>query len=445
MPDVFQIKKVLIISYYWPPAGGVSVLRSLKFVKYLPVYGWKPIVYAPLNAHYDVLDADNLSQIPEGIEVLKRPILEPFHLFKWLSGRKKTDAANPVYLSHKKKSFIDRFSIWMRGNFFIPDARCLWIKPSVKFLLAYLKDNPVDAILTDGPPHTNTVIAMRLAQKTGIPWLADFQDPWTQVDYYKMMPIGRRADARHRKLEQACFKTAQKITIASPSWKTDLEAIGASNVDVLYYGYDEDDFTGINAVRKEGFTILHSGVLGEDRLPVSLLKALSQLKQEIPKLAKTFTLVFQGQCHYALKELVEQYNLNNETRFEGFVPRKTAIRSMMSADLLLLLLNQADNAKGRIPGKFYEYLRSGNEILSLGPADSDVAAILGELSAGKNMEYNDVGSIKNFLKNILTRRHDPTNKAFVPGSDLEKYSVKQQVANLANWLDEITLNSNKIK
>jgi glycosyltransferase involved in cell wall biosynthesis len=443
MPDAFPNKKVLIISYYWPPSGGVSVLRSLKFVKYLPAHHWTPIVYVPSNPQYDLLDEDNLRQIPPEIQVLKKPILEPFRLFKWLSGRRKTDAANPVYLSHKKKSFIDRLSIWIRGNFFIPDARCLWIKPSVRFLLRYLKENPVDAILTDGPPHTNTVIAMRLAQKTGIPWLADFQDPWTQVDYYKMLSIGKWADARHRRLEQECFKTATKITIASPSWKKDLESIGASNVDVLYYGYDEEDFTESKTEQNQIFTILHSGVLGEDRLPLSLFEALSQLKLEMPELAGNFKLIFQGQCHYALKELTEQYHLNVETTFEGFVPRKTAIRSMISADLLLLLLNQAENAKGRIPGKFYEYLRSGNEILSLGPADSDVGAMLGELSAGRCIDYNDLQGIKLFLKNKFNQHKKKKEERFIHTPELTKYDVRHQVGNLANWLNEITSITNE--
>ncbi|MCC5929695.1 MAG: hypothetical protein JJU28_10650 [Cyclobacteriaceae bacterium] len=438
MPDVLPKKKVLIISYYWPPAGGVSVLRSLKFVKYLPDHHWTPIVYAPQNPHYDVIDKDNIHQIPPGTLVLKQPINEPFRLFKWLSGRKKADAANPVYLSHKKKNIIDLFSIWIRGNFFIPDARCLWIKPSVKFLLKFLKDNPVDVILSDGPPHTNTVIAMRLAQKTGIPWLADFQDPWTQVDYYKMLSIGKWADARHRKLEQKCFQTARKITIASPTWKTDLEQIGAKNVDVLYYGYDEEDFKDLRPEQNPVFTILHSGVLGEDRLPVKLLQALAQLKQELPDFAGNFKLVFQGQCHYALKELIGHYQLSAETTFEGFVPRKTAIHRMMSANLLLLLLNQADNAKGRIPGKFYEYLRTGNEILSLGPAESDVANMLQELKAGKCLEYNDLQGMQFFLKNIFTQQKEIEKRAFVPGPDLAKYSVKHQVANLSIWLNEIT-------
>ena len=200
------MKRVLIISYHWPPSGGVGVLRCLKFSKYLRQFGWEPVVYIPMNANYLLRDDSNRKDIPDNIEILRHSIREPFGLFKLVSGRKKDDPADPVHV-RQKKSFIDNFAIWVRGNFFIPDARCLWIKPSVRYLKRYLKDHPVEAIFTDGPPHTNTVIGQRLSSELGIPWLADFQDPWTQVDYYKLYKIGKLADRRHKTLEQQAFKT----------------------------------------------------------------------------------------------------------------------------------------------------------------------------------------------------------------------------------------------
>jgi len=160
-----------------------------------------------------------------------------------LTGRKGA-MINPIHVRDKEPGLIEKLLIWIRANYFIPDARALWIRPSVRKLIRYLKKNPVDAIFSDGPPHTNTVIALRIAKKTGIPWIADFQDPWTQVDYYKLFPIGKRADRKHHRLEQETFQTAKKITTVSPSWKDDLESIGAKDVGVIYYGYDEDDFRG---------------------------------------------------------------------------------------------------------------------------------------------------------------------------------------------------------
>ena len=259
------MKKVLVISYYWPPAGGVSVLRSLKIVKYLREFGWEPIVYTASNAHYPYIDVQNKKDLPQNLTVLKRPIVEPFRLFKIITGRKKTDSLNSiVQVRDKEASVMDKFGIWIRGNFFIPDARSLWIKPSVKFLSAYLKKHPVDAIFSDGPPHTNTVIASELKREFQTPWLSDYQDPWTQADYFEKLNIGARARRIHRNLEKEAIENADKITIASPTWKTDLESIGARNVDVVYYGYDEADFDQlIRNKNLDSFTIVHTGLLGD--------------------------------------------------------------------------------------------------------------------------------------------------------------------------------------
>jgi hypothetical protein len=177
------------------------VLRCLKIAKYLRDFGWEPIIFTAENAAYQYLDFSNEKDIPEGVEIHKVPIIEPINAFKFFSGRKKdAPLQNITANSAKKKTFIDKLGMWLRGNFFIPDARFMWIKPSVAYLSDYLKNNPVDAIFTDGPPHTNTVIGMRLSQRFGIPWIADFQDPWTQVDYYEDLYIGKRADKKHNAL-----------------------------------------------------------------------------------------------------------------------------------------------------------------------------------------------------------------------------------------------------
>ncbi|PID88622.1 MAG: glycosyl transferase family 1, partial [Bacteroidia bacterium] len=360
-------KKVLIVSYYWPPSGGVGVNRCLKFAKYLRDFGWEPIVYAPSNASYPYLDETNFKHVHSDMLVLKQPIREPFELFKKLSGRKKEDSANPVYVRDRKRSKIDEFAIWVRGNFFIPDARSLWIKPSVRYLKKWLKENPVDAILTDGPPHTNTVIGCRLSQALNIPWLADFQDPWTQVDYYQMLKIGRRANRKHHKLEQECFATAKKITIASPTWAKDLESIGANNVTPIFWGYDDDDFPTDFPEADNTFSIVHAGQLGYDRRPVAFLKLLGELKKSNPEFGKLLRLKFAGTVDYAIVEMIKDNGLEENYIPLGNIIRPNAIELTLKAQMLLLPLNIADNAKGRIPGKLFENLRASKPILVLGP------------------------------------------------------------------------------
>ena len=427
------MKKVLIISYYWPPAGGIGVLRNLKLVKYFREFGWEPVVYVPSNAHYPYLDEGNFKDIPSNLTVLTHSIIEPFTLFKLISGRKKSESINNiVQVKNKKSSFVDTFGIWVRGNFFIPDARAMWIKPSVKYLSKYIKENKIDTIFTDGPPHTNTYIGYKLSKKFNIPWLADFQDPWTQVDYYKDMKISFMANKKHHKMEQNVFKQAKKITIASPTWKEDLESIGAKNVDVLYYGYDEDDFhTLIKIEDKSEFVIVHAGLLGSDRCPDSFLEQLAQFLKENKEYHIQLKLA--GQVDYVVKEKIKEVGLDEVTQYLGTIPRADSLQLVVNADLLLLPLNKADNAKGRIPGKLFEYLRSNNQILAFGPEDSDVAGILKSTNRGICVEYEDSKSCISFLKSCLEKTVElPKDK-----DRINQYSNRELTQKVACWLDEI--------
>jgi len=426
-------KKVLIITYYWPPSGGIGVHRCLKFAKYLRNFGWEPVVYTARNAHYPYIDESNNKHIPEGITVIKRNILEPFSAYKKFTGKGKNDPmSNPVHVRDKKQTWKDRFAIWVRGNFFIPDARSLWIKPSVKFLTKYLQENPVDAILSDGPPHTNTMIACRLSQKTGIPWLGDFQDPWTQVDYYKLFPFTKWADRKHRRLEQEAFRTAKKTTIASPTWKNDLVSIGAHNVDVIYWGYDEDDFNGLVSNKSNNeFVISHAGLFGFDRKPDNLFKSLAELKKEISGFSERLRIKLAGMIDYSIMESIEQNGLSENLVNLGNLSRKDALQLTLDSDLLLLPLNKSENIMGRVPGKLFEQLRSGNPILVLGPNGSDVQNIVESTKTGLSFDYENYNSIKDFVFNIYSDGFKSMQ------SDISEYSVKNQIKKLSDYLNNI--------
>ena len=429
-------KKVLIITYHWPPSGGIGVLRCLKFAKYLRDFGWEPIIFTAKDAPYQFIDTNNDRDIPHGLEIHKVPLFEPTQLFKQLSGRKKSQALqNITSNSTKKKNFFDSFAIWVRGNFFIPDARARWIKPSVRYLSRYLEINKVDAILTDGPPHTNTVIGMRLAQKFNIPWLADFQDPWTQVDYYAKMRIGKRADKRHHELEQEVFKAASKITIASPTWKHQLEEIGASNVGVIYYGYDEDDFSNFVPKTTDKCTIFHGGLLGVDRKPSSFLKALSELLKNHSELKSIVRLRLAGEVDFNVVEEIKKYNLEDNTDLLGMIPRKDVIKELEIASLLLLPINKSENAKGRVPGKLFELLRSHKPILVFGPDDGDVKTIVEKKRKGRSFQYENFDGIYHFLEQSLAFNNVDN---FDSNESLIEFSNKEITGQIANYLNEIT-------
>jgi len=428
------VKKVLIITYSWPPAGGIGVLRCLKFVKYLRDFGWEPVVLTAENPSYQFLDYDNLNEVPDGIEIHKVPIFEPINAFKKITGRKKDiPLQNITNNSAQKRSIIDKFGMWVRGNFFIPDARSAWIKPCVKYLDHYLEKNQIDAILTDGPPHTNTVIGMRISQKHNIPWLADFQDPWTQVDYYSELYIGKRADRIHRALEQEVFQTAKKITVASPSWKKDLESIGGKNVDVIYYGFDETDFAEFSAKEEDSFIIFHGGLLGQDRNPETFFSVLSDLINLHPVIGNKIKLKFAGEVDLTVVNSLKKYKLLEYTELMGMIPRKQVIKEYEKASLLLLPINKADNAAGRIPGKLFEILRTGKNILVLGPDDGDVKSIVEMEKRGRSFEYDNKDLLQAYISDLLLKKAENINLS----GNIDAYSNRLITGKIAKYLDEM--------
>lgn len=433
------MKKVLIISYYWPPAGGISVLRSLKIAKYLSEYGWQPIVYTIENAQYPILDQDNFKHVSSDLIVLRQPAFEPFSIYKKLTGRKKNDTmGNVLNSNHVKTGVFHKLSVWIRANFFIPDARSFWVKPSVKYLHNYLKNNKVDAIFSNGPPHTNTLIASCLSKKTGIPWLMDWQDPWTQVDYYSMFPISKSADRKHKRLERECLNQASAMTIVSPTWKKDAESIGAKNVSVVYWGYDDDDFDGITPYEHNNFIISHFGLMGEDRNPGVFLKAIRDLKQENTAFSISLKIIFAGSIDASVRSLIEKYELLENTDLLDQIPRSEALCHMMSSQIQLLLLNKADNVMGRVPGKLFENMRARAPILCLGPKTSDVGKLINETASGTTLDYEDYFEIKNHLLTQFKAHCDKSLK--IKQNDISDYSIQKMTGKISRILDSIVNN-----
>ncbi len=345
---------------------------------------------------------------------------------------------NPIHARDGKRKFINNLSIWARGNFFIPDARSLWIKPSVKYLSGYLQNNKVDALLTDGPPHTNTVIACKLSRKFNIPWLADFQDPWTQVDYYKFFKLTKWADRKHKRLEQETFATAKKITIASPTWKKELESIGATNVDVIFWGYDEEDFIDLKPEPDSKFTVYHGGMLGFDRHPGTLLSVLKELKDEIPEFGSDLEIKLAGFIDYSILKTIDELGLQSNLKNLGTVGRKEALQHTLNAHILLLLINKADNAKGRIPGKLFELMRAGRPILGLGIEGGDVHKIIKKSGAGSYFDYGSAKEIKAYILDKYELYKKGLNK-FSSLQDIKEYSVENQTNNVAYYLNKISI------
>lgn len=392
-------KKILIITYYWPPAGGPGVQRWLKFAKYLPDFGWKPIIYTPENPSYPLLDETLMKDVPEEIEIVRTKIWEPYQLAEKLNKSNKKFKAGQFDVG-SNQSWKSKLSIWVRGNFFIPDARVFWVKPSIQFLEKYIKENNIDTIVTSGPPHSLHLIGLGLKDKfPNIKWVADFRDPWTEISYYKHLKLTKSSDKKHRQLESAVFKNAD-ITLATSYTDAENFRKAGAHAVCITNGFDESD--GNEKVKelkntKDQFTLSYIGVLEQLRNPENLWKALDELVNENEEFAQHFSLKFVGRIDDKILKSIENTSLKKHILNLGYLSHGKAVEEMHNSEILLMTNFPNESSKGIIPGKIFEYLASGKQILSFGPSKADVSKILEETNAGKHFGYSDSEAVKEFI------------------------------------------------
>ncbi|MEX0779782.1 MAG: glycosyltransferase family 4 protein [Balneolales bacterium] len=430
-------KKVLIITYYWPPSGGPGVQRWLKFSKYLRKFGWEPIIYTPENPEAPEIDRSLEKDIPENLTVIRRRIWEPYHLYKYFIGQSQKKQVNQAFLSDAGKPKItEQISRWIRGNFFIPDARKFWIKPSIKFLSNWLAKNPVDAIVSTGPPHSMHMIGRGLQQTTGIPWLADFRDPWTNIDYYDDMLPGARADKLHHQMEAEVVTKADRVITVSPTWKQELEGVYERHVDLVTNGFDEEDFQGVNPEQDAFFSISHIGTMMPSRNPGALWEALAQLVKENENFAHDFRLVLVGQVDFTVKEAIRKFGLSDNLFETGYLPHNEVVNRQKSTWVLLDILKNARNTKGLYAGKLFEYLAAKRPVLIIGPEDSDAAKLIKDLNAGYAAGFEDVSSIKNIIGKLYSEYQE--NKLVCGSEGIERFSRRSLTGKLSKILGDMS-------
>lgn len=429
------MKRVLIITYYWPPTAGSGVQRWLKMSKYLPQYGWQPVIYTPSNPEAGMTDESLLKDICPEAEIIKRPIMEPYAIFNALTGSKGakknrqkdgngkqagSGAVNPINaVGHK--SPLMRLSLWIRANVFVPDPRCLWIRPSVRFLKKYLREHPVDAIVSTGPPHSMHLIARNLHRSTGIPWTADFRDPWTRIFYFKHLPLTSRSKKRYAAMELSVLREADRVVAVTDNMVRDfLEELGErkDNPDsgkttgfekscgkfhVIENGYDEEDFAGITAAElPEGFNLVHTGLFSAEGNPRKLWKVLAELCRENPDFDRDLHLTFAGKTDPEILAAIREAGLEGHLTDLGYVPHLEANSLQKAADLLLLPLREEPEAAGILTGKYFEYLAAGRPIAAFGPHGSVLEYSLATTCTGEIFDWNEEGSLKSYITAIYT-------------------------------------------
>ena len=428
------MKKVLIITYYWIPSGGAGVQRWVKFAKYLRQYGWEPIIYTPKNPEYPSIDHSFEKDIPTDITVLKTPIWEPYNVYRNLTG-KKNQAINAGFISeNKKQGWKDKLSIWIRGNFLIPDPRRFWIKPSIRFLSDYLNENPVDAIITTGPPHSMHLIGMGLKKSFPLlPWVADFRDPWTNIDFYKDLNLTWLADKIHHKLEREVIQNADTVLVVSRGMEEEFAPMKPKKLQVITNGYDESDVQ-VGTLALDGrFSISHIGTLNAARNPRIVWKVLSEICAENVDFKKDLQIQLVGKVDFSVLEDIQSYGLQEQLLKIDYLSHSEAIAKQNTSQVLMLLINQSGNAKGILTGKFFEYLAAKRPILAVGPTDGDAAVVLNETGAGVIVDFADEQATKTAIQNYYNQYKKGTLS--VQSESVERFSRRSLTGELAGLLD----------
>jgi hypothetical protein len=427
-------KKVLIITYYWPPAGGPGVQRWLKFVKYLPDFEIDPIVYCPENPNYPLIDDALINEVSENTTIIKHPIFEPYKMASLFS-KKKTQTIASGIISTKKQSFVEKLLLYIRGNFFIPDARKFWIKPSVKFLTSYIKEHHIDTIITTGPPHSLHLIGLKLKGQLKINWVVDFRDPWTTIGYHNKMKLTDASQQKHKQFERQVLQTADQIIVTSPTTKKEFLKHTQQPISIITNGFDDVALGNITLDTK--FTLAHIGSLLAGRNPEVLWCALAELIAENIAFKDAFELKLIGAVSNDVLKSITASGLKNHMSLLGYKSHKEAQIEQRKSQVLLLVEIDSPETTCIIPGKLFEYMQSHRPIIAFGPEKSDFKTILMSTNTGSFYNYNALEKAAIKAKLLSYFEAYQTNILKANGVGIQQFHRKHLTADLATILQAL--------
>jgi glycosyltransferase involved in cell wall biosynthesis len=396
------VKKVLIITYYWPPSGGSGVQRWLKFVKYFRDFGIEPIVLtvAPEFAALPNIDESLEDEIPTGIEVHKTRAKSPFGFYKKI---KKGAVPNSGFAGEGKANFFDNLFRFIRGNFFIPDARIGWNKFALEKARELIQLHAIDTVITSSPPHSTQLIGLQLKKEFNLKWLADLRDPWTEIYYNKLLFRTNWAKKIDYRYEQACLQNADTLIVVSEDIKRRLGEARETILEkthVIPNGFDEEDFSHERTKNDAGIKyISYVGNLGLQYPIEEFLKTFS----ELVKVDEQWRIRFVGNVSDVLITEIQKLGLEKWVEFTPYVEHKKAVEYMINSDLLLLIIPNTENNKGILTGKLFEYIATGNPIIYIGPEDSDAVEILNKTEGISYLNFNSEGNIIPFCSSVLKK------------------------------------------
>ncbi|MFZ1321553.1 MAG: glycosyltransferase family 4 protein [Ignavibacteria bacterium] len=432
-----NIKKILVITYYWPPGGGAGVQRILKFVKYFPENGFQPFVVTvdEDKASYPVIDKSLNAEVPAEAEVIRTGTFEPFDVYSKLIGKKSIPTG---FSNEADPGVIQKLSRFIRGNFFIPDARKGWIKFAFEAACKIIEKEKIDIVLTTSPPHSAQLVGLKLKKKYGINWIADLRDPWTDIYYYKEfkhLPFAERLD---KKYERLVLENADKIITVSSDLKRMFlqksESIDGKKISIIPNGFDEDDFKNLKKYDnpKNEFIISYTGTLAESYNPQIFFDALKKVIAENPEV--NIKLRFIGSPADSLMNKIREMSMSSNLEVIPSVSHEKSIEYLNESTMLLLVIPEVKNDKGILTGKLFEYLASGKTIVCIGPEDGEAAEIISECNAGKTFNRNNGNELYEYLSSLLMIWKDKGDLNI--DNDLyKKYSRRAQTIQLCKEIN----------
>jgi glycosyltransferase involved in cell wall biosynthesis len=420
------LKKVLIITYYWPPSGGGGVQRWVKFVKYLIEFNIEPIVLTvdPKYASYAVIDESLKSELPSGIKVFTTKSREPFNIYKRFTSKKEIPFGG--FANEENPGITQKISRFIRGNFFIPDARVGWNLFAYKQAANLIEKYDIKTVITSSPPHSTQLIGLKLKKNYKINWIADLRDPWTDIYYYKQLYHSSLAVLLDKKKEFAVLNNADKIIVVSRSIKNlfadKISSSQRNKINVISNGFDTDDFISNkkNAINNK-FTITYTGTLADNYNIDGFLKALTCVVDKYG--ASKIELLFVGQVSKKYRDIIENSVLSSCCIFKGHVVHKESISFLLYSNALFLAIPDEPQNEGILTGKLFEYLASRKPIIAVGPVQGDAAAIINECNAGKMFMYSEEIDIVNYIDELFVNWLDSPN-IIMEGDAYKAYSRK---------------------